>query len=72
LSSFIISGGLSTELHAVESELAAGVSTGHPLDTDTRLDHQYLREEMDAFHTDFWAFKTTLRQYIAHQSAPQP
>ena len=55
------------EIQDLDQQLAAGVRIDHVLDTDTRLNHQYLREEMDSFHTDFRAFKTEIRQYITAQ-----
>lgn len=55
------------ELQTVDSEVASGVRFDHVLDTGARQDHQYLREEMDSFHTDFRAFKTEIRNYIVAQ-----
>ncbi|MDB5241030.1 MAG: hypothetical protein JWP57_1655 [Spirosoma sp.] len=51
----------------VDTEVAGGVQEGQVLDHETRLDHQYLRQEMDSFHTDFRAFKTEIRQYMIAQ-----
>ncbi|WP_338869002.1 hypothetical protein WBJ53_19005 [Spirosoma sp. SC4-14] len=54
---------LMEEIDGVEKEVAMSVRTDHVLDADTRLDHQYLREEMDSFHADFRAFKNEIRRY---------
>lgn len=59
--------GLLAEIKAINGEIATGVQTDHVLDTETRLDHQYLRGEMDSFHTDFRAFKTNIRQHLIAQ-----
>lgn len=55
------------EVNEVDEQLASGVRGNHGLDADTRLNHQYLRQEMDSFHTDFRAFKSEIRQYIVLQ-----
>lgn len=55
------------ELHAIDGEVADGVRSGHVLDRETRLDHRYLRQEMDSFHTDFRAFRTEIRTYMVAQ-----
>ncbi|MBC8151717.1 MAG: hypothetical protein H7Z72_02285 [Bacteroidetes bacterium] len=55
------------EIHTVDTEVADGVREGHVLDGETRLDHRYLRREMDSFHTDFRAFKTEIRKYMVAQ-----
>ncbi|QIP13719.1 hypothetical protein G8759_14385 [Spirosoma aureum] len=55
------------EIQELEKQLATGVQTDHVLDADTRLNHQYLRLELDSFHADFRAFKTEIRQYITAQ-----
>ncbi|GAB4048892.1 hypothetical protein [Spirosoma litoris] len=52
------------EIQTIEKQVAAGVQFDHILDPDTRLNHQYLRQEMDSFHTDFRAFKTDIRHYM--------
>jgi hypothetical protein len=54
-------------IKTIDSEVAAGVKTGHGLDTESRLDHQYLRTEMDSFHSDFRTFKSIIRQYMIDQ-----
>lgn len=58
---------LLAEVHTIDSELASGARTDHILDSEVRLNHQYLREEMDSFHTDFRSFKTKIRQYLIAQ-----
>ena len=58
---------LLAEISAIDSEIATGVKSDHVLDTETRLDHQYLRTEMDSFHADFHRFKSTIRQYMIDQ-----
>lgn len=58
---------LLADIRTINSEVAAGVKTNHVLDTETRLDHQYLRAEMDSFHADFRAFKNVIRQYLIDQ-----
>lgn len=55
------------EVQDLDKQIAFGVRVDHVLDTDTRLTHQYLREEMDSFHAGFRAFKTEIRQYITAQ-----
>lgn len=55
------------EKQELNKQVAAGVRVDHVLDTDTRLNHQYLREEMDSFHADFRAFKTEIRPYVTTQ-----
>lgn len=55
------------EIQTVNEQIATGVRFDHVLDGETRLDHQYLRESMDSFHTDFRAFKTEIRQYMVAQ-----
>ncbi|MVM39380.1 hypothetical protein GO730_20385 [Spirosoma sp. HMF3257] len=58
---------LSDEIQEIDGQVANGVRFDHVLDTDTRQDHQYLREEMDSFHADFRAFKSEIRNYIVAQ-----
>ncbi|MBC8155743.1 MAG: hypothetical protein H7Z72_22880 [Bacteroidetes bacterium] len=58
---------LLSDTQIVDGEVADGVLKGHVLDRDTRLDHQYLRKEMDSFHAEFRAFKTEIRQYMVAQ-----
>ncbi|WP_080059121.1 hypothetical protein [Spirosoma aerolatum] len=60
---------LLNEIQEVNEQVALGVRFDQVLDKDTRLNHQYLREEMDSFHTDFRAFKNDIRQYLAAQPA---
>ncbi|GAB4006283.1 hypothetical protein GCM10028808_07940 [Spirosoma migulaei] len=55
------------EMQTIDSEVAAGVRFDHVLDTGTRQDHQFLREEMDSFHADFRTFKAEIRNYIVAQ-----
>lgn len=55
------------EIHTIDAEVAEGVQSGHVLNSETRLDHRYLRQEMDSFHTDFRAFKTEIRRYMVAQ-----
>lgn len=57
------------EIQTVNTEVAHGVQTGYVLDNEVRLDHAYLRMEMDSFHTDFRDFKTEIRNYMAAQAA---
>lgn len=52
------------DIQTVDQQLAMGVRFDNVLDKETRLDHQYLREEMDSFHADFRTFKTNIRQYM--------
>ncbi|XWW48181.1 hypothetical protein JYG30_12405 [Fibrella sp. USSR17] len=52
------------EIATVDQQLAMGVRSNHVLDKETRIDHRYLREEMDSFHADFRTFKATIRQYV--------
>ncbi|MBC3787601.1 hypothetical protein [Spirosoma utsteinense] len=59
--------GLLAEIQAINSEVATGVQTGHVLDIETRLDHQYLRKEIDSFHADFRTFKARIRQHLIAQ-----
>jgi hypothetical protein len=58
---------LLVDIRTLDSEVATGVKTDHVLDTETRLDHQYLRTEMDSFHADFRTFKSIIRQYLIDQ-----
>lgn len=60
---------LQEEMRDLDKAIATGVLFDKVLDTDTRLDQQYLREEMDSFHADFRAFKTEIRKYIASEPA---
>ncbi|MBN8824186.1 MULTISPECIES: hypothetical protein [unclassified Spirosoma] len=60
---------LLNEIQEVNEQVALGVRFDQVLDKDTRLNHQYLREEMDSFHTDFRTFKNDIRQYLAAQPA---
>ncbi|GAB3949643.1 hypothetical protein GCM10028805_26240 [Spirosoma harenae] len=55
------------EIKQLEGQLTHGVQIAHVLDADTRLNHQYIREAMDSFHTDFRRFKTEIRQYLVEQ-----
>ncbi|ADB39549.1 hypothetical protein [Spirosoma linguale] len=55
------------EIRDVDEQVAAGVRADHVLDADTRLNHQYLRQEMDSFHADFRTFKSEIRQYMVLQ-----
>lgn len=55
------------EIKEIDEQVAAGVRVDHVLDADTRLNHQYLRQEMDSFHTDFRTFKSDIRQYMILQ-----
>ncbi|MGF7216217.1 hypothetical protein GGR92_002382 [Spirosoma lacussanchae] len=59
------------DIDTLESEVAKGVRLGRILDAETRLDHQYLRTEMDSFHTDFRTFKTDIRRYMTELPAFQ-
>ncbi|GAB4033840.1 hypothetical protein [Spirosoma jeollabukense] len=58
---------LLAEIQDLDKQIAYGVRVDHILDTDTRLNYQYLREEMDSFHADFRAFKAEIRQYVTAQ-----
>lgn len=58
---------LQEDLKMLDEQLAFGVRGDHVLDTDTRQNHQNLREEMDHFHADFRAFKTEIRHYVTAQ-----
>ncbi|QIP15142.1 hypothetical protein G8759_22210 [Spirosoma aureum] len=55
------------EIQNLDKQMATRVCINHVLDTDTRLNHQYLREEMDSFQADFRIFKTEIRQYVTAQ-----
>lgn len=55
------------EIEAINGEVAIGVRIGQVMDKESRLDHQYLRREMDSFHADFRAFKTEIRQFMVVQ-----
>ena len=56
------------ESQTVDTGVASSVEGGHVLDRETRLDHQYFRQEMDSFHADFRAFKTEIRHYMVTPS----
>lgn len=60
-------GRLLDDLNRLDEQVATGVAFDHVLDKDTRLNHQYLREEMDSFHADFRAFKAQIRPFIVGQ-----
>ncbi|MBO0951798.1 hypothetical protein [Fibrella forsythiae] len=55
---------LRNDVQTVDQELAMSVRFEHVPAKETRLDHQYLREEMDSFHADFRTFKASIRQFI--------
>ncbi|WP_020597672.1 hypothetical protein [Spirosoma panaciterrae] len=60
---------LLNEIEEVNEQVALGVRFDQVLDKDTRQNHQYLREEMDSFHSDFRTFKNHIRQYLSAQPA---
>ncbi|UFH57104.1 hypothetical protein [Spirosoma sp. KNUC1025] len=60
---------LQEDLQSLDEQVALGVRTDHVLDKETRLNQQYLREEMDSFHADFRTFKNGVRRYIAAEPA---
>ncbi|MBA4848894.1 hypothetical protein [Emticicia sp. BO119] len=57
---------LKGELSSVEKGLAEGVLHDRILDKEQRLDHQYLKEEMDYFEQDYRSVKTKFRTFIAN------
>lgn len=57
---------LKGELSSVEKGLAEGVLHGKILNKEQRLDHQYLKEEMDYFEQDYRSVKTKFRTFIAN------
>jgi hypothetical protein len=58
---------LTTELQSLNKEVADGVQANKILNPETRSGHQYLRQQMDSFHTDFQIFKNEMRQYVIAQ-----
>ncbi|GAB4026356.1 hypothetical protein [Spirosoma gilvum] len=60
---------LLNDIQETSEQVALGVRFDQVLDKETRLNQQYLREEMDSFHGDFRVFKHEIRQYISAQPA---
>ncbi len=58
---------LLAEIQEVNKAVAHGVQTGYVLTNEVRLDHDFLRTEMDSFHADFREFKTEIRHYMVAQ-----
>ena len=57
------------ELGRVEKELAAGVLQNNILDKEQKLDHQYLKDEMDYFEQDYRSVKAKFRTFIANSES---
>ena len=55
------------DLQTLDKDVADGVRRDHVLDTETRLDQQYLRVAMDSFLSDFRPFKTEIRHFLVAQ-----
>ena len=60
---------IQAELSRVEKELAEGVVQDNILDKEQRLDHQYLKEEMDYFEQDYRSVKSKFRAFITNSEA---
>ena len=60
---------IQAELSRVEKELAEGVLQDNILDKEQRLDHQYLKEEMDYFEQDYRSVKSKFRAFITNSEA---
>jgi t-SNARE complex subunit (syntaxin) len=54
------------ELSSIEKELAEGVLHDNILDKEQRLNHEYLKEEMDYFEQDYRSVKVKFRTFIAN------
>lgn len=55
------------ELAMLQKMVAEGVLDENILDNEQKLDHQYMREEMDYFEQDYKAVKKKFRDFVAAQ-----
>jgi hypothetical protein len=53
------------ELTVIEKEVSQGVLDDNVLDTEQKKDHQYLKEEMKYFESDYRETKRKFRDFIA-------
>ncbi|MCU0324199.1 MAG: hypothetical protein MUF45_02960 [Spirosomaceae bacterium] len=53
------------ELATLQKTVAEGVLDENILDSEQKLDHKYMREEMDYFEQDYKAVKKKFRGFIA-------
>ncbi|MFN3849845.1 MAG: hypothetical protein ACK4NY_10465 [Spirosomataceae bacterium] len=55
------------ELATLQKTVADGVIEENILDSEQKLDHKYMREEMDYFEQDYKAVKKKFRDFVATQ-----
>ncbi|GAB3166605.1 hypothetical protein [Telluribacter humicola] len=58
---------LLNEVQEVDKRVAEGVQRNQVLDQQVRANHKYLREQMDAFHSNYQSFKDNIRQFVVAQ-----